>query len=86
MDWGSVHGEKARRIESPAPRLLETCWRVRTRQRPHRDLGIYADNAPGLEVRAGFSEEDLLKSQRTAEIGSARKIAGMEASAAGIPL
>ena len=30
---------------------------------------------PGLEVRAGFSEEDLLKSQRSAEIGSARELA-----------
>jgi hypothetical protein len=37
--------------------------------------GIYADNAPGVEVRAGFTEEDLLKSQRTAEIGTAREIA-----------
>jgi hypothetical protein len=37
--------------------------------------GIYADSAPGLEVRSGFSGADLLKSQRTAEIGTGREIA-----------
>lgn len=59
----------------PTLKLLETCWRVRTPSGRVVSCGIYADNAPGLEVRAGFSEEDLLKSQRSAEIGSAREIA-----------
>jgi hypothetical protein len=36
--------------------------------------GIYTD-APGLEVRVGFGDDDLLRSQRTAEIGSARELA-----------
>jgi hypothetical protein len=37
--------------------------------------GLYRTDGPGLEVRAGFSDEDLLRSQRTAEIGIARAIA-----------
>ena len=37
--------------------------------------GIYRTSGPGLEVRASYSDDDLLRSQRTAEIGSAREIA-----------
>jgi hypothetical protein len=37
--------------------------------------GIYRTEAPGVEVRAGFSEDDLIRSERTAEIGSARELA-----------
>lgn len=37
--------------------------------------GIYRDAAPGLDVRAQFSEDDLLGSQPTPEIGAAREIA-----------
>ena len=49
---------------------------MRSLQKSTRILscGIYRTAAPGLEVRAGYSEDDLLRSQRTAEIGSARQI------------
>jgi hypothetical protein len=55
-----------------APRLerLETCWRMRS-----PSGRIYRDDAPGLEVRAGYGEEDPLRSQRAVEIGSARELA-----------
>jgi hypothetical protein len=36
---------------------------------------IVRDAAPGLDVRAGYGEDDLLRSQRSAEIGTAREIA-----------
>jgi hypothetical protein len=55
--------------------LLEMCWRV---ARPSGSVicgGIYRTEAPGAEVRAALSEEDLVRSQRTAEIGSARELA-----------
>jgi len=45
---------------------------MRSLQKASRILscGIYRTGAPGLEVRAGYSDEDLLRSQRAAEIGS----------------
>ena len=50
---------------------------MRSLQKASRILScsIYRDNAPGLEVRAGYREDDFQRSQRTAEIGSARAIA-----------
>jgi hypothetical protein len=50
---------------------------MRSLQKSTRILscGIYRTTAPGVEVRAGYSDDDLLRSQRTAEIGSARQIA-----------
>src|SRR5262245_24988862 len=35
--------------------------------------GIYRTEAPGLEVRAGFSDEDVIRAQRVIEIGSVRE-------------
>lgn len=61
----------------PQLTLLEPCGRLRSLQKSTRVLecGIYRTEAPGLEVRCGYSDEDLLRSQRTAEIGSARELA-----------
>ena len=76
MDWNKVRNSPG---HTPEPRLelVELCWRMRSLQKSSRILscGIYRDNAPGFEVRCGYSEEHLLRSQRTAEIGSAREIA-----------
>src|SRR5687768_7319430 len=75
MDWDSLRGEKSRPKE-PAPLdLIEMSWRVRTPSGRVLTCGIYRNAAPGLEVRAGFSEDDLVRSQRTAEISSARELA-----------
>jgi hypothetical protein len=59
----------------PRLELLETCWQLRTPRGRILYCGIYQTDTPGFEVRAGFSEEDLIRSQRTAEIGSARESA-----------
>jgi hypothetical protein len=76
MDWTKVRNSP---VHTPEPRLelIETCWRMRSLQKATRILScrIYQTNAPGLEVRAAYSDENLLRSQRTAEIGSAREIA-----------
>jgi hypothetical protein len=37
--------------------------------------GVYRDDAPGLEVRVGYGENDLLRSQRTADLSVARSVA-----------
>ena len=39
------------------------------------ECGIYRTDAPGLEVRCGYGEDGLLRSQRSAEIGRAREVA-----------
>ena len=76
MDWDNVRGEKPRqRLALPALDLLETSWRVKAPSGGLITCGVYRTDAPGLEVRAGFSGDDLLRSQRTLEIGSAREVA-----------
>ena len=55
MDWDTVHGEKARRVEPSAPALVETRWRLRTPRGRIITCAIYRDAAPGFEVRAGFT-------------------------------
>ena len=48
----------------PSQELVETCWRLRSREKADRVLecAIYA-TAIGLELRAGYGPDDLLKSQ-----------------------
>lgn len=76
MDWSASDYVPLRRPEPPAPELLETCWCVQASGGPVFTCGIYRDAAPGLEVRVwGRSEDDLLRSQRTLEIGNARELA-----------
>jgi hypothetical protein len=59
----------------PSARLVEICWRLRGPSSKVLECGIYSDAAPGPEVRCGYGEDDLLRSQRTADIGTARDIA-----------
>src|SRR5687767_6981484 len=74
MDWNKVRNSPQRTPEPPR-KLVEMCWRMRSLQKASRILscGIYRDNAPGLEVRSGYSEDHFLRSQRTSEIGSAAR-------------
>jgi hypothetical protein len=39
------------------------------------ECGIYRTATPGVEVRCGYGEDDLLRSQLAPEIGTARDIA-----------
>jgi hypothetical protein len=55
--------------------LLETCWRFIGPSKKVFECGIYRTDA-GLEVRAGYGPDDLLRSQFVIEIGAAREIAG----------
>jgi hypothetical protein len=76
MDWNTVRQPATQKAYALSATLLETCWRFRsTHTGCVISCGIYRDAAPGLEVRCGYSEEDLLRSQRTAEIGTARDFA-----------
>jgi hypothetical protein len=48
----------------PSLERVETCWRLRSREKTDRVLecAIYA-TAIGLELRAGYGPDDLVKSQ-----------------------
>jgi len=76
MDWNTVHRSAGDDTAVPME-LVEICWRMRSLQKSTRVLecGMFRTEAPGLEVRCGYGEDDLLRSQRTAEIGSARELA-----------
>lgn len=59
-----------------APRLepLEPCWRMKGPSGKVLQCGVYRI-ATGLEVRCGYGEDDLLRSQLAPEIGTARDVA-----------
>lgn len=68
-----------RLVPTPPPRpprleLLEPCWRFRGPTRRVVSCGIYTTDV-GLEVRAGYSAEDLLRSERAHDLGAARQVA-----------
>ena len=70
--------ERVTRRPEPEPRLerLETCWQFLSPSGRTLTCGIYAIGAPGVEVRVGYSEEGLLYSHVSVEIGPARELAG----------
>lgn len=58
------------------PRLdrVEVCWRLVGPSRKVIECGIYRTDA-GLEVRCGYSDDDLVRSQFAIELGAARDLA-----------
>jgi hypothetical protein len=77
MDWnrGTHDAAVPTTPEPSSSALIETVWRLRAPSGRVLTCGIYRDAAPGLDVRCGFSDEDLVRSQRAAEIGRARELA-----------
>ena len=75
MDWDNVRGEKPRPPTPPLLALLEHCWRLKAPRGRVVECGICRTEAPGLAVRAGMGSDDLLRSQRVPEIGTARDVA-----------
>jgi hypothetical protein len=60
---------------APSEKVLATCWQLRSPSGRTLSCTIVRDAAPGLDVRVGYEPDDLLRSQRAAEIGSARELA-----------
>lgn len=56
----------------PSLEHVETCWRLRSREKADRVLkcAIYA-TAIGLELRAGYGLDDLMKSQTFVDAANA---------------
>ena len=76
MDW-ATHDHRPERREPATPRLIEMCWRLQSPRGRRRILecAIYRTAGPGVEVRAGFSIDDVLRTQRAADGPAARAIA-----------
>jgi hypothetical protein len=64
----------ARRPVEPPLELVEMCWRFVGASRKVFECGLYRTDV-SLEVRAGYGPDDLVRSERAVEIGSARLIA-----------
>ena len=69
------------RQEVPPLALLETSWQMRSQKGRMLMCGIYK-TVVGLEVRASFGDDDLIRSQYAVEITKAREVAaGWKAAA-----
>jgi hypothetical protein len=75
MDWDRIYEPLPRRVDMPGERVVETCWRIRVPGGRVLTCTIVLDAAPGLDVRAGFTADDVIRSHRVAEIDSARELA-----------
>jgi hypothetical protein len=69
-------GTRSARANARPPRveLLEVCWQFVGPSQRTIECGIY-EVATGLEVRAGYSAEDIVRTQLTPDIDTARSIA-----------
>jgi hypothetical protein len=56
-----------RRREAPAPVLITECWRLVGPSGKPIVCGIYKTDA-GIEVRCGYSESDLVRSQLASHV------------------
>ena len=54
--------------------LLEVCWRFRSPTGRVLECRLYAV-ATAVEVRAAFSEEDVVRTHRTINVSTARELA-----------
>lgn len=64
-----------RRPREPRLELLEPAWQLQAPSGRVLACGIYATDKPGVEVRAGFSEDDIIRTEQCIEIGTARELA-----------
>lgn len=73
MDWATHDHRTRTRPDAPAPTLVHTYWRVigvSTTSRPVT-CGLYRTASGFFEVRAGYTVDDVVRSQlvRTREAG-----------------
>lgn len=71
MDW-ATSGHTPGRTDPAAPDLVELVWRVRGPSGKVLTCGIYRTTAPGLEVRVGYSLDDILKTVLAPDVDVAR--------------
>jgi hypothetical protein len=74
MDWVTHDAPHARWKEPPAPRLVETYWRAVAPSKKELACGLYRTDA-GLELRCGYSVDDLIRSTRIGQQDEPRFLA-----------
>lgn len=74
-DWSNVRKSSGPRAEPPLPERIELCWRMKGPNGRILECAIFRHAAQGVEVRCGFGEDDLIRSQLAPEIGTARDVA-----------
>ena len=62
------------RENAPPMTLIETSWQLTSPRGRVLTCGVFRTIA-GLEVRCGYSEDDLIRSQIARELGAAREVA-----------
>jgi hypothetical protein len=67
--------ELGTRRDTPAPELLETCWRMRGPSGKIVSCGISQTTDPGVEVQVAYPGDDVLRRQATKNMDGARKLA-----------
>src|SRR5688572_8361077 len=74
-DWKKIYQE-AGPAPAPAPlEQIETCWRMVGLSKKVITCVVYEVQGPGVEVRCGYSDDDLLRSERVGDMEHARTVA-----------
>ena len=84
MDWstGTHDHRPAPRSEPPKPTLLELSWQARSPRGRVLMCALYRGVAGRVEVRAGYGDQDLIRSELVPDVLTARDIAaGWKAAA-----
>jgi len=74
-NWDDERTGPRPQTSPPRFELVEACWYAQGSTGKTVSCGIYLTDDPGFEVRAGYTDEDLLYSQRVSTIELARELA-----------
>ena len=74
MDWALHDHVPSKRPAPPQLDLLRLFWRMQAPSGKTLGCGLYR-TAAGLEVRCGYSDEDLIRSQFAPDLGAADQLA-----------
>ena len=76
-DWNTLNRRHSHRQPFHVLELLEEHWRIVAPTGRVVTCASYRVNGPGVEVRAGYSPGDFLRSQRVEDVIHARVVAEM---------
>jgi hypothetical protein len=73
-DWQRHDHEPAPRLDPPAPKLLEMCWRMLGPSNKPIECGIYVQSF-GFDLRAGYGGDDVIRTQWVQTVDEGRELA-----------
>ena len=73
----SAWNERLVQRHTPQPYIdrVATCWQLRSEQGRTLTCAVYRTEESGMEVRASFNDDNVLRTERTATIATAHVIA-----------